>query len=140
MGSIGLKGVFVGGLVAGLILNVVDYVLYGVVLAKDFADALQAVGRPPADNLIPLFILLDFLYGILLVYLYAAIRPRYGPGPKTAAWAGVITWVLIALLHAVGEAPMGLLPMRLYVLGTIVSLVALPLAAVAGARFYQEPA
>ncbi len=140
MGSIGLKGVFVGGLVAGLILNVVDYVLYGVVLAKDFADALQAVGRPPADNLIPLFILLDFLYGILLVYLYAAIRPRYGPGPKTAVWAGVIMWLLIGLLHAVGEAPLGLLPLRLYLLGTIVSLIALPLAAVAGARFYQEPA
>jgi hypothetical protein len=140
MGSIGLKGVFVGGLVAGLILNVVDYVLYGVVLAKDFADALQAVGRPPADNLIPLFILLDFLYGILLVYLYAAIRPRYGPGPKTAVWAGVIMWLLIGLLHAVGEAPLGLLPLRLYLLGTIVSLVALPRAAVAGARFYQEPA
>src|SRR6266498_2840385 len=130
MGSIGLKGVFVGGLVAGLILNVVDYVLYGVVLAKDFADALQAVGRPPADNLIPLFILLDFLYGILLVYLYAAIRPRYGPGPKTAVWAGVIMWLLIGLLHAVGEAPLGLLPLRLYLLGTIVSLIALPLAAV----------
>jgi hypothetical protein len=140
MGSIGLKGVFVGGLVAGLILNVVDYVLYGVILAKDLAAAMQAMGRPPTDNLIPLFILLDFLYGIFLVYLYAAIRPRYGPGPKTAAWAGVITWVLIALLHAVGEAPMGLLPMRLYLLGTIASLVALPLAAVAGARFYQEPA
>jgi hypothetical protein len=140
MGSIGLKGVFVGGLVAGLILNVVDYVLYGVVLAKDFADALQALGRPPADNLVPLFILLDFVYGILLVYLYAAIRPRYGPGPKTAVWAGVIMWMLTGLLHAVGEAPLGLLPLRLYLLGTIVSLVALPLAAVAGARFYQEPA
>ncbi len=140
MGSIGLKGVFVGGLVAGLILNVVDYVLYGVVLARDFAAALQALGRPPADNLVPLFVLLDFLYGIVLIYLYAAIRPRYGPGPKTAVWAGVIMWALTDLLHTVGEAPLGLLPLRLYLLGTIVRVVALPLAAVAGARLYQEPA
>jgi hypothetical protein len=140
MGSIGLKGVIVGGLVAGLILNVIDYVLYGVVLAKDFADAMQALGKPLADSLVPLFVLLDFLYGIVLVYLYAAIRPRYGPGPKTAIWAGVIMWTLVAVLHAVGEAPLGLLPMRLYLLGTVAALVGLPLAAVAGARFYREPA
>jgi hypothetical protein len=140
MGSIGLKGVVVGGLVAGLVLNVIDYVLYGVVLARDFADAMQALGRPPADTLVPLFVLLDFLYGIILVYLYAAIRPRYGPGPKTAAWAGLIMWTLVMVLHAVGEAPLGLLPMRLYLIGIVVSLIGIPLAAVAGARFYQEPA
>jgi hypothetical protein len=90
--------------------------------------------------LVPLFVLLDFLYGIILVYLYAAIRPRYGPGPKTAAWAGLIMWTLVMVLHAVGEAPLGLLPMRLYLIGIGVSLIGIPLAAVAGARFYQEPA
>jgi hypothetical protein len=138
MGSISLKGIVVGGLVAGVVLNVADYLLFGVLLAKDFADALQALGKPPVDALVPLFIVLDFLYGIVLIYLYAAIRPRYGPGPKTAVWAGVIVWVLIELLHALGEAPIGLFPMRLFVVGTIARLVIIPVAAVAGARFYQE--
>ena len=53
---------------------------------------------------------------------------------------GVSCGTLVALLHAVGEAPLGLLPMRLYLLGTVAALVGLPLAAVAGARFYREPA
>jgi hypothetical protein len=140
MGTINLKGVIVGGLVAGLILNVVDYVFWGVLYAKDFEAALQALGRPPADSLVPLFIVLDFLYGIALVYLYAAIRPRFGAGPRAAIWAGLIVWLLIGLLHALGEAPLGFLPMRLYVVGTIVGLILTPLAAVAGARFYTEPA
>jgi uncharacterized membrane protein YcfT len=139
MGTINLKGVIVGGLVAGLILNAVHYVLWGVLLAKDLAGALQAMGKSPAASLVPLFIVLDFLYGITLVYLYAAIRPRYGPGPKTAICAGLIMWVIAGLLRELGEAPFGFLPMRLYLLGVVVSLVLMPVAAVAGARFYNEP-
>jgi hypothetical protein len=138
MGRINPKGVIVGGLVAGLVLNVIDYLVWGVWLAPDFAAALQGAGKPPADSLIPLWVLLDFIYGIALVQMYAAIRPRFGPGPATAVKAGLFMWVLVGLLHAIGEAPLGLLPMRLYVLGTAASLVALLIAAVAGARFYRE--
>lgn len=138
MNRINVKGVIIGGIVAGLVLNVVDYVLYGVWLAPDMAAALQAAGKRPIDSLIPLFILLDFVYGIALVQLYAAIRPRFGPGPGTAVKAGIYVWVLIGLLHAIGEGPMDLLPMRLYVVGTIVGLIEFPLAAVAGAKFYKE--
>jgi hypothetical protein len=138
MNRINVKGVIIGGLVAGLVLNVVDFLLYGVWLAPDMAAALQAAGKKPIDGLIPLFVVLDFVYGVALVYLYAAIRPRFGPGPGTAVKAGLFVWVLIALLHAIGEAPMGLLPMRLYVLGAIVGLIEFPVAAVAGAKLYRE--
>jgi hypothetical protein len=138
MNRINMKGVIIGGLVAGLFLNVVDYVVYGVWLGPDMAAALQAAGKRPIDSLIPLFVLLDFVYGIALVQLYAAIRPRFGPGPGTAVKAGIFVWVLIGLLHAIGEGPMDLLPMRLYVVGTIVGLIEFPLAAVAGAKFYRE--
>jgi hypothetical protein len=139
MGRINVKGVIVGGLVAGLVLNIVDYLVWGVWLAPEMAAFMQSAGKPPVDSLIPLFVLLDFVYGIALVQLYAAIRPRFGAGPGTAVKAGIFVWVIAGLLHAIGEAPMGLMPSRLYTIGTIVSLIALPLAAVAGARFYQEP-
>ena len=138
MNRINVKAVIIGGLVAGLVLNVVDFLVYGVWLGPDMAAALQAAGKKPIDGLIPLFVVLDFVYGVALVYLYAAIRPRFGPGPGTAVKAGLFVWVLIALLHAIGEAPMGLLPMRLYVLGTIVGLIEFPVAAVAGAKLYRE--
>lgn len=139
MGSIDMKRVLLGGLVAGLVLNVVDYVLYGVLLAGDFEAALQALGRGPiTSSAIGWFILLDFLYGIVLVYLYAAIRPRFGPGPGTAVRAGLILWVAAVLLHSLAEAQIGLFPQRLYVIGTLVGLVVLPLAAMAGAWLYRE--
>jgi hypothetical protein len=138
MGRINLKGVIVGGLVAGLVLNVIDYGMWGVLFAADFAAALQALGRPPADSLIPLFILVDFLFGFVLVYLYAAIRPRFGAGPGTAVRAGLIMWVISSLFHTISEAPLGFLPMRLYVITTVVYLVVLPVATIAGAKFYKE--
>jgi hypothetical protein len=138
MGRINVKGVIVGGLVAGLVLNVIDFLVYGMWLAPDMAAAMQAAGRPPIDNLIPLFVIVDFLFGIALVQLYAAIRPRFGAGPATAVKAGLYVWVIAGLLHAISEAPMGLLPQRLYTIGTLVALVSFPLAAVAGAKFYRE--
>jgi hypothetical protein len=138
MGRINVKSVIVGGLVAGLVLNVIDYVVYGMWLGPDLNAALQSAGKKSADSLIPLFVLLDFIYGIVMVYIYAAIRPRFGAGPGTAVHAGLIVWIIAALLHAVGEAPFGLLPMWLYTIGTLVGLVEFPLAAVAGAKFYRE--
>jgi hypothetical protein len=39
------------------------------------------------------FVLWGFLVGIFAVWLYAAIRPRYGDGPKTALCAGAVVWV-----------------------------------------------
>jgi hypothetical protein len=138
MGRINVKGVIVGGLVAGLVLNVIDFLVWGVWLKDDMAAMMQNTGKGPIDNLIPLFVLLDFIFGIALVQLYAAIRPRFGAGPGTAVKAGLYVWVLAGLLHAIGEAPMGLMPQRLYVIGTLVALVAFPLAAVAGAKFYRE--
>jgi hypothetical protein len=138
MGRINVKGVIIGGLIAGLVLNVLDYLVWGVWLGPDINAALQSAGKKPADSLIPLFILLDFIYGIVLVYLYAAIRPRFGAGPGTALKAGLIVWIIAGLLHAIGEAPMGLLPQRVYVLGTVAGLIVILLGALAGARFYRE--
>lgn len=139
MGRINWGRVIVGGLLAGLVLNIVDYVTYGVVLAGDMEAAMRDLGRDPvAASQIMWFVLLDFLYGILLVYTYAAIRPRFGPGPKTAVIAGILVWVGAGLLHTIGMLPMGIFPARLMIIGLVVALIAMPVAAVVGARFYKE--
>jgi len=141
MGKINMQKVIVGGLVAGVVLNVVDFLLFGVVLKADMAAAMQALGKPPiADSVIPWFVFLDFVAGIFLVWLYAAIRPRFGPGPATAVKAGLAVWFVAGLLHALFEWPMGLMPQNLMLIATAGMLVEFPLAAVAGAKFYTEGA
>lgn len=139
MGKINVQRVILGGLVAGVVLNIVDFVLYGVILKDDMAAAMLALGKPPMpDSAIVWYVLLDFAYGTFLVWLYAAIRPRFGPGPGTAVKAGLAVWVLLGLLHMVGEAPMGIMPQNLMMIMAAVMLVQYPLAAVAGAKVYTE--
>lgn len=139
MGKINLQRVVLCGLLAGLVLNVIDYVVYGVILADDMNAAMQALGKPPVGgSAIAWFVVVDFLYGIALIWGYAAIRPRFGPGARTAVYAGLYMWVVMALLHAVAETQMGFMPQNLYVIGTLVALVALPVSAVIGAKPYTE--
>jgi len=130
IGKINLQKVIVGGLVAGVVLNVVDYLLFGVVLKKDLPVM--------STNTILWFVLMDFLYGIFLVWFYAAIRPRFGPGPRTAVYAGLAIWVLYGLLHALMEAPFHMFPTNVTVITTVVALFEWPIAVVAGAKLYTE--
>jgi len=140
MGKINWSRVVVGGLLAGVVLNIVDFVFFGVMMKQDIAAAMQALGKQPGamDSLVPLFVVLDFVTGIGLLWVYAAIRPRFGAGVKTAVIAGLAVWFFVGLLHAIGESPMGFMPQRLMVIGTCVALVALPVATVGGAYVYKE--
>jgi hypothetical protein len=139
MGKINWKGVVLGGLLAGVLLNVVDWVLYGMLLSKDYSAAMQALGKQGSmDNLVPWFVFLDFVSGIALLWVYAAIRPRFGAGPKTGVIAGLAVWFFISFLHALGEAPMLLFPQRLYAIGVVVALFQLPIATAVGAYLYKE--
>lgn len=140
MGKINWGRVILGGLLAGVVLNVVDWLTYGVWLHSELEAAMTAMGRQPGamDKAVPIFVLVDFLYGIGLLWLYAAIRPRYGPGPKTAVIAGLALWVFIGLLHAIAEAPMQMMPQHVMMIGTIVALIQLPVAGAVGAAIYKE--
>lgn len=139
MGKINWGRVIAGGLLAGLVLNLFDWLVNGVWLMSDWTQAMQARNLPAmGGSMIMWFVITDFIMGIFIVWLYAAIRPRYGPGPKTAAWAGFAAWFLIGFLHALGESPVGLIPIRLYVLSGIAALIFMPIAAVVGAWPYKE--
>ena len=46
------------------------------------------VSESAVQSWIRVFAAADFMWGFLLVFTYAAIRPRFGPGPKTA----IISW------------------------------------------------
>lgn len=141
MGKINLGRVVAGGLLAGVVLNVYDFVMNGVVLADQWNAAMTAMGKGEmGGSLIAWFVLFDFLFGIWIVWVYAAIRPRFGPGPRTAAIAGLAGWALMGLLHTISEAPMGIFPANLYWVNTIAALVMVPVAGVVGAWPYQETA
>src|SRR6266487_954480 len=73
MGNINWNRVILGGLVAGVIINIFEYVLNGVVLAKDVQAAISALGRQETVGALTKFTVWGFLVGIFAVWLYAAM-------------------------------------------------------------------
>src|SRR5919204_2831041 len=117
MGSINMGRVVVGGLVAGVVINISEYVLNAVVLAQDMTDALKALNRPPVDSsMIMWFVVLAFGIGVMAVWVYAAIRPRMGPGVRTAFCASLVIWGLAYLYPNLTSAILGLFPAKLMVI------------------------
>jgi len=76
------------------------------------------------------------LAGIFILWLYTAIRPKYGPGTKTAALAGFALWFIAALTLAHWSS-MGIIPRDFLLVGVVVGLPAWLAGAVAGAWFYE---
>jgi len=86
------------------------------------------------------WILFGFALGIAAVWLYAAIRPRYGAGAGTAARAGVAVWFFQSLLPSVAQLNLALFPSKLVLTATAWGLVELIIATVLGAWLYREAA
>lgn len=139
MGKINWTRVLLGGLLAGVIINAFEFFTNGVVLARNWEAAMKALGRPPmAPSALVVFVIWGFLAGISAIWLYAAARPRFGPGAKTAALTGFAFWVFAYALPTLGNLALGLFPKRLLVIGVLVGLVEVILASVTGAWLYKE--
>jgi len=134
--------VILGGLLAGVVINFVEFVTNGVVLKDSWGQAMAALGKPAnmSSGAIVMFNIWGFLLGIGAVWIYAAIRPRYGAGASTAIRAGVVAWVLAVLLADLSNYPLGLFPARLLVITGVVALFEIAVATVAGAWLYKEEA
>src|ERR1700692_4897600 len=85
------------------------------------------------------YIVMDLALGILLVWTYAAIRPRFGPGLKTAVYAAVLFWLLAGIFLS-GYLHMGMMSTGLWWSFAIVGLVNFLLSGWVGARLYSEDA
>jgi len=140
MGKINMTRVVLGGLIAGLVINLGEFLLNEIVLGKKWEEAMKALNRPPVGNeLMVFFVLLSFALGVFAVWVYAAIRPRFGAGPMTAICAGLIVWFLASLYASAGIYAMRIFPGDLLLYGTAWQVIELPVAVLLGAYFYKEP-
>ncbi len=139
MGRINTGRVILGGLVAGLVINIGETILNIPIIGAESDAALQAFGlEPVGGGAIAVFVAMGFLLGLSAVWLYAAMRPRLGPGPKTAVIAGLLLWALGVLFPSIAYGMLGLFPVRLLVIATVWDLFEMPIASVAGAWLYKE--
>jgi hypothetical protein len=138
MGKVNLGRVILGGLLAGLIVNISEFVLNTIVIGADMEAAMQALNRPMNNQMIAWFVIAGFALGIVAVWLYAAIRPRFGPGVKTAAIGALAVYLLAYAYPSIFFGAMGLFPARLMIISLCWGLPEIVIASIAGAWLYTE--
>lgn len=92
------KRILIGGLVAGLAINVLDFLVM-LAATGDMYEKLQSKGlflKDPRVPFTPLWIMGMFAIGIIMAWFYAVARPRLGAGPGTAL---LVSFVLALLVH-----------------------------------------
>jgi hypothetical protein len=140
--AVNTSKVVVGGIASGVVLIVVDFLMNGVVLADRMKVEMNALSPGMADRMMTpanmaVGIATDVVLGIMLVWLYAAIRPRFGPGPRTAMYAAIFMWLMGSLIFY-SFVTFGIMTAGTYGMVTIGWLVALMIAGWLGARIYSE--
>lgn len=141
MSQINIGSVLKGGLAAGLIMNVSQFTLNVPVAGAQMGKELAALNLPPVSTAaIITFTAVTLLLGIATVWLYAAIRPRLGPGPKTAMVAGLAVWAMSYLYSSVFFYMLGTQSMGLVLLGVVWSAIEMIVASSVGAYLYTESA
>ena len=131
--------VIVGGLAAGLIVNIGETILNMPLAGEEMAQALQARNLPPVGGgAIGYFVIMCFLLGVLMVWTYAAVRPRLGPGPKTAVIIGVLVWFMTLVWSGGSQVAMGIMPLSLTLFALVWGLGELVIASLVGAKLYRE--
>jgi hypothetical protein len=139
MNKINVGRVVLGGLVAGVVLNIGEFLLNGVLLAKAMEEDFQRLNLPqPGNTFIIRAVGVTFLLGIALVYLYAAIRPRFGAGVKAAVCAGLIGWFFVYLYAGYIYSAMGVVSTNLYLISLPYGVAEYCIGAIAGAWLYKE--
>jgi hypothetical protein len=142
--AINKQKVVVGGLAGGIVAVVLDGLINGLLLSGTWETAMTALNPAIGANMertstIIGFWITDIVYGILLVLLYASIRPRFGPGAGTALKAAVIAWLIGGVAWG-SLAVMGIFTWNLFILGGLCWLVVSAGAALVGAKLYREEA
>ena len=139
MGNLNMGRVLLGGLLAGLVLNIGEFLLNDFVLGAQMkAFMTQHNFADPGTNFMIVAVGLTFVLGIVIVLGYACIRPRLGAGVKTAIIAGLFAWFGVYFYSGLINGVLFGLPMGTMAIIIVWGLVQYSIAAVAGAWLYKE--
>jgi hypothetical protein len=129
--------IFICGLVTGIVWTVLSAISTWFVGA-DFNAAVPGNRIfAPSAGLAAFLFAVNLAGGVWAMWLYAAIRPRYSAGAKTAAIAGFSWWIVSTLADATWGS-FRLVPVSALLPLSAVSLPEMIAAAIVGAWLYRE--
>ena len=133
--------VLVGGLVASIILFLTDGFLHERLVLVYWQAVYAGLGvAEPKHNAYALvyFAIFELGRGFISIYLYALMRSCCGPGPKTAAYAGMVAWIAFSVTGPAQFIPLGFYSHALWIKVGAFQFITSIVAAVAGAFLYRD--
>lgn len=140
MGKINFGRVLLGGIVAGIVLNVGEFILNEKIMGAEMKEMMAKHNfvMPTGPNFIAMAVGVTFVLGIVMVCVYALIRPRLGPGPKAAIVAALIMWFGVYLYNAGFFIMLFGSPVQSMAIANVWGLVEYSVASIVGAWIYKE--
>jgi hypothetical protein len=141
MNRINVKRLLLSGVITLLVFIIIEFVLERIIGQVLFAGVVEEwyryIALPHwgmANSVINIFIAL--VNCMILMWLYAALRPMFGVGTKTALITSAFFLTFISSF-AFNQANLGIFPLRVALIELFYQFVELPLALIAGAQFYE---
>ena len=134
-----LKAILISGFVAGIAICIGAIMMVAPIFSNEISIVLHHRNLPDLNAIATVYFFgISFVFGIFLMFLYAALRHRFGSKIKTAVIAALIVWVLAYLLNNISLVVYGFMPIKLALLGIFWGLIGLLLAGVIGSRIYER--
>lgn len=130
--------IFKVGLIAGIVICISAVTMVPVV-GNQMDEALAKFNLPPLSlSAMIFFLFVSLSLGITLMWLYAAMLPRFKHRKKTAIIAAIVLWFPGNCLPNLANVVYGFMPIRLTVIGIVWGLGELLLAGLIGSLLYKE--
>ena len=140
MKTINWRRLLGSGIVTGFVWGLLYALIHPAVEAHDLSGrpVLPLTPFQGAGIAIRVIVIVNpIVLGVFTMWLYAGIRPRFGPGPRTAALAGFAVWFLSSWVQ-VSWAAFTQVPPQILVGPLGSSLLISLAAAIAGGWLYKE--
>ena len=143
MTRINFGRLFVGGLIASVLLFLSDGFLHEQVFKQYWQYVYDGLGARPPDSPHAMALLYFFIFelgrGFLAIFLYVLMRPFHGPGPKTAVLSAIVAWLAFSVAGPAEFIPLGFYGRRLWVMVAGAQLVTSIVTNLIAAWIYRDP-
>lgn len=141
MNRIRVNKLIISGVITLLVFVVIEFIIERLLgrfvsagIIDEWAAVLDIQYWSPANYILNLLIVL--LSCIMVMWLYAALRPMFGVGTKTALITSLFVLSFI-FAYAINETNLGLYPIQITLIQLLYWAVELPAAVIAGVYYYE---
>jgi hypothetical protein len=141
MNQINVRRLLIAGVITLLVFIAIEIIVESIIgrvlfrgVVEHYYGELIIPYWGTANNILNIFIALVNCF--ILMWLYAALRPMFGVGVKTALIASAFMLTFI-IFYSINLSNLRIIPWRITLVESIYQVVELPLALMIGAYFYE---